>query len=648
VKSGHVSADYDKCDLVVKYEVEATVVGDTGKAIRTERKAHEMPLRVKLDAHTDCKTYAEQLVHSSDLIPSNKVDHVRGLLESLKAHIQQDRNRADSVDQVKRNLKKKKRDERDKQRHDEEQKIAEAKAKEELGRATIDDLDDYLEKLYDEDIVNKVTGTAMILALAKNAGNLEDLIENEALMGALSRTLKDDSKRSMELVCNIMQIFFSFSHFSQFHQVLLGFQVGNNTMMIIRWELKRYASRLEEMQMLQEVADAQEKGEQPVSDPRKAKRQGDKINMDKEESKTKTLQRKQDKLLFVCIHVLLNLAEDDKVEKKMAKRDLVLDLVHILSERTTTNTELLILTVTFLKKLSITKENKDTMLDSGLVEHLVKYVPCSNEMLMKIILRTLFNLSFDIDIREQMVSHAFIPKLADLLPNKQFRAITLKILYHISMDDKFKSMFTYTEILPYMMRMLIDFPANHIAKELAGLAVNLSLNHRICSIMCQNGGFKNIVERAIKRRDPLLMKVVRNISIWTLSAQDSSEFAVKKQGSSKDITEPVPYRSSWGPFAGSLMDLLKSTDSTELMIELLGTVSNLSPADIGKSGSDYADFIIENELVEFLHKHLLPGFSEDDIVLEVIILLGSMCLDEGAARLLSNSPLIKVSSSFIS
>lgn len=48
--------------------------------------------------------------------------------------------------------------------------------------ARADELDSYMEKLYDEDIESKLGGAKMILQLAEYAGNIEALIQNEALM----------------------------------------------------------------------------------------------------------------------------------------------------------------------------------------------------------------------------------------------------------------------------------------------------------------------------------------------------------------------------------------------------------------------------------------------------------------------------------
>lgn len=79
---------------------------------------------------------------------------------------------------------------------------------------------------------------------------------------------------------------------------------------------------------------------------------------DKTARKFRTLIKKQDQLLRVCIYLLLNIAENQRVEDKMRKKNVVGVLMKTL-ERTTP--ELLVLAVTFLKKLSHFKENKDVM-----------------------------------------------------------------------------------------------------------------------------------------------------------------------------------------------------------------------------------------------------------------------------------------------
>jgi hypothetical protein len=64
----------------------------------------------------------------------------------------------------------------------------------------------------------------------------------------------------------------------------------------------------------------------------------------------------------VAFYLLLNLAEDLKVEMKMRSKGIVKMLIETLDRD---NFELLILVVSFLKKLSIFIENKHEMVSGG-------------------------------------------------------------------------------------------------------------------------------------------------------------------------------------------------------------------------------------------------------------------------------------------
>ncbi len=60
----------------------------------------------------------------------------------------------------------------------------------------------------------------------------------------------------------------------------------------------------------------------------------------------------------VTLYLLLNLSEDSSVELKMRNKGLILQLSSFLDR---SNQELLILVISFLKKLSIYIENKEDM-----------------------------------------------------------------------------------------------------------------------------------------------------------------------------------------------------------------------------------------------------------------------------------------------
>lgn len=82
-----------------------------------------------------------------------------------------------------------------------------------LPPASMDELDDYLELLYqvsgktekDKGMESQVRGTAMILQLCRQVVNLELLIQNGTLMGALTRVLQEEYKKSLDLTFNILR-----------------------------------------------------------------------------------------------------------------------------------------------------------------------------------------------------------------------------------------------------------------------------------------------------------------------------------------------------------------------------------------------------------------------------------------------------------
>ena len=121
--------------------------------------------------------------------------------------------------------------------------------------------------------------------------------------------------------------------------------------------------------------------------------------------------------------------------------------------------------------------------EGGVIEKLAKLVPCEHEDLLNITLRLLLNLSFDADLRSKMIKMGMLPKFVETLRKYEFLQnyisvyvwpslilhfplkinlsnciyfsenenhclIVLCILYHISMDDKAKSLFAYTDCIP--------------------------------------------------------------------------------------------------------------------------------------------------------------------------------------------------------
>ncbi|KAB1261094.1 Kinesin-associated protein 3 [Camelus dromedarius] len=265
----------------------------------------------------------------------------------------------------------------------------------------------------------------------------------ETALGALARVLREDWKQSVELATNIIYIFFCFSSFSQFHGLITHYKIGALCMNIIDHELKRHELWQEELSKKKKADILLQWHFTPLLLPvglsfgwrgfcfvcrfllfndygssltclldEDPENQTLRKDYEKTFKKYQGLVVKQEQLLRVALYLLLNLAEDTRTELKMRNKNIVHMLVKALDRD---NFELLILVVSFLKKLSIFMENKNDMVEMDIVEKLVKMIPCEHEDLLNITLRLLLNLSFDTGLRNKMVQVGLLPKLTALL-----------------------------------------------------------------------------------------------------------------------------------------------------------------------------------------------------------------------------------------
>ncbi|XP_025112407.1 kinesin-associated protein 3-like isoform X2 [Pomacea canaliculata] len=580
VKGGSIDVHPTEKALVVNYELEATILGEMGDPMLGERKECQKIIRVKnLHENSDLTALAREIIDKCKLIHPAKLPEVEQLLYYLQNRKEAT---ASKASHGKTQLSDKPED-----------PGIDATEVDEV--ANINDVDEYLEMLY-EDLPDKIKGSALLLQLARNPDNLEELFQNETVVSALVRLLREDWKRSTDMATNIIYIFFCFSSFSQFHGVILHFKIGALCMTIIDHELRKQKMWLEELQKKKKASEAD--------------KNSSKLREDYEKSlnKYQGLLHKQEQLLRVAFYLLLNLAEDLKVEVKMRNKGIVRMLVQTVDRD---NFELLILVVSFLKKLSIFIENKKEMADLNIIEKVTKLVPCDHEDLLHITLRLLLNLSFDPDLRSKMIKYGLLPKLVGLLTNENHRLIVLCILYHISMDDKAKSMFTYTDCIPMVMKMLLESP-EHPDMELLALCINLAANKRTAAIICEGSGLKMLMKRAFKFHDPFVMKMVRNIS--------------QHEGETKNL---------FIDYISDLCTAVLNGDSDDFALECLGILGNLTIPDL-----DYELILKEYDLIPWIKNKLQPGVAKDDWVLEVVILVGTVCSDDACARLLADSNVI--------
>ena len=610
LRPGVIELAPDECSIVVHYESETTYMDDSGNVIRVERKPNMKRIRVKtLTERSNIEALAREVVEKCRLISESKLPIVERLLHQLRQRDfasevevqQQEDERQEMLMQQRRN---RGRNFSIIDMENQQQPIPKFGA-DVFGREAtrVDDLEGYLEQLY-EDMPQKERGTYHISRLAAQPETLPLLLEHETLLGALSRVLREEGRKSVTLTFNILYTFFSISHFSEFHQLIIRHQIGDMTMRILDLELKRGDACFNEG-IEKDIYRAERKLEN-----------GDSRSLEggKGEKSAQALiwLRKQDNLLYVCTYLLLNIAEDIAIEKKMRKRGIVVYLTKLLERR---NVDLLTLAVMFLKKLSVFRENIQKMAECKVIEKISAFLPHASDLLLVTTLRLLHNLSFGPALRDDIVKAGLVPTLIDIMKESSYQAIAMGILYHISIEDKYKSVFTYTDAIPALLDMVLNIDELHTAPELISLAVNITQNERNAEMLCNTGdGFHALCERALLGKDSLAFKLLRNLS--------------QHQGSN--------VKSRFKDYVDKFILLMKSPDtSPELLVEILGTLGNLTNLDM-----EFEEHVRRHDLLYFLSMHLQSGLIEDDIILEITIFIGTLCDSLETAEMIVDSGLV--------
>ncbi|XP_015108971.1 kinesin-associated protein 3 [Diachasma alloeum] len=632
VRSGTLDVHPTEKALVVNYDVEALILGELGDPMLGDRKECQKIIRLKsLNADTNVSLLAKEVMEKCSLIHESKLHEVEQLIYYLQ-------NRKINNEGFDGNF-------HPPRPTSSTSTTLPPSENGDLERAVISNVDSYIELLYEE-IPGKVKGSALILQLARVPDNLLELTKNESLLSALARVLREDWKRSIELSTNIIYIFFCFSTYSQFHNIILEYRIGSLCMEIVEFELLRYDQWKDDMEKRRrhfetstglvlfpstngenndkklKLTDDIWSTEGPLDYELKRRStemhlhisEGEikrlKEDLEKSRKKFKSLTKKQEQLLRVAFYLLLNIAENTEVERKMRKKNVIGMLIKTLDR---VNTDLLILVITFLKKLSIFRENKDSMAEDNIVEKLPRLLQNNNPDLVLSTLKLLFNLSFDGKLRGKMVRVGLLPKLVKLLgaSDSQNKNTILGLLYHLSMDDKVKSMFGNSECVPMVTDMVLEEGEERTKRELTALCINLACHNRNAQIMVENNRLQGLIRKAFKSQDALIMKMIRNIS----QHESTKEHFVE--------------------FVGDFAMALTQSDSQEFVLEIVGVLGNLVLPDL-----DYAQILQRCNLIPWIRNNLVPGKVQDDLVLEVVVLLGTAASDEDCARLLCKADIL--------
>ena len=108
--------------------------------------------------------------------------------------------------------------------------------------------------------------------------------------------------------------------------------------------------------------------------------------------------------------------------------------------------------------------------------------------------------------------------------------------------------------------------------EARSLAINLAHNKRCGSSMCANNGLANILSKAFEMEDPLMMKIVRNLS--------------QHEGPTQEL---------FIEYISDLASAITKVGARDFALECTGTLGNLSITDL-----DYTKLLKEFGLIPWI------------------------------------------------
>lgn len=172
-------------------------------------------------------------------------------------------------------------------------------------------------------------------------------------------------------------------------------------------------------------------------------------------------------------------------------------------------------------------------------------------------------------------------------------------------------MFTHTECIQMAIDAIILNLNSKVDLDMIALCINLSLNRRNAQIMVEGSRLHNLMERALKYQDSLLMKLLRNL------AQHES------------------LRQHFLQYVHSLAGLLTNCQDEAFQVECLGILGNITSPDI-----DYTQIVQEYKLIPWICSLLNPSNKMDDLILDAIVYLGTCARDELCALLFCRANVI--------
>jgi hypothetical protein len=318
-------------------------------------------------------------------------------------------------------------------------------------------INESLELLYGspEDAVGGINQVLSLLGKEPH-DTLESVVQNHQLMSALARLLGDDSNQPIEMIFSLGKLFLSLTLIEDFHKILSSHRVGALTLGLVELEVKR----------------ARHRGcgsTSPTADST-----GPSNCFIDLTSRSHIFSKKQERVLFVLLSILDNLADDPVVLKKMTKKSLVGLLIQLIHQKSSEN---LFVSISILNKSSVLADISNDFTRPGCraIPQLTHLLSVPQNSLVHESLITLFNISFHQECLNLISAEEIHCQLVSLMQNNSLCSASLKLMYRLSLKDEDRQKFHEAKITPYLLKLVLRSADEELDRAVAGLLVNVSV-----------------------------------------------------------------------------------------------------------------------------------------------------------------------------
>lgn len=300
-------------------------------------------------------------------------------------------------------------------------------------------MDDSIELLF-QDLYGtpseKLAAITQVASLCKDIQVLEHVVHHDQLIAAFARLLEEDSNAEMSFI--IGKVLLAISKFEDYHEMLAKHRIGVIILRAVELELKRVEHRLETKSSVHGV-----------------------------------FTNRQEHFLFICLSILVNLAENVATLRKMVKKGLVSIIVGCLHMKAAKS---ITMSLRLLKLSSIFEETAVEIANQehSVIPQLARMLNAQCVNIQSDVISILFNLSF-LDQCLDFISNQEIHKfLVENLQEEELYPHAVCLVYHLSSKHENRQQLFAAGVSEYLIKAMKTAKKQKMTKALAGLLVNVS------------------------------------------------------------------------------------------------------------------------------------------------------------------------------